>query len=60
MHEDTMFSFDDFEDEDFRRLIALKLQTMSKSIQTLFAQSMNMQPQNQEEEESKKPMNKNI
>jgi hypothetical protein len=32
MLEDTMFSFDDFKDEDFRRLIALKLQTISKSI----------------------------
>jgi len=51
MHEDTMFSFDDFEDEDFRRLIALKLQTMSKSIQTLLAHSMNLQPQQKDEEE---------
>ena len=56
MHEDTMFSFDDFEDEDFRRLVALKLQTMSKSIQNLFAQSMNLQPQHQDEEEVKKPI----
>ena len=56
MLEDTMFSFDDFEDEDFRRLVALKLQTMSKSIQNLYAQSMNLQPQHQDEEEVKKPI----